>query len=135
MSQAYNELTYNTEGYSTTNNSPSTIPAVDESYNAFQYNGQQYNFESSVTLINLPSDLVGIVDTVSKTIVMLPITDSLSLGDVLRKGVNSTKNEFLGLDTHLTRRVNSKGLAENIDLDLWLSIDKNDNNPSFTESS
>lgn len=187
MAQAYNELEYNTEGYSSTNNSPSTVtPLPKMKYNAQPYNGANYNGDHillSLTPINLEgqynktkynldyyNELENLFDTPlvlgsgyntfeynehqyhqDSNVVVFTLTDSIGLSEnpigksankvtaetlpiseILTKNVNKSTSEFLGLVDQLARSVDNKGLAETLDIDLWLDIDKNDDNSPFT---
>lgn len=105
-------------------------------YNTRQYNSAQYNTDALFSVINLPADVFSIVDnTVVKTVTIGAIfAESLSMSESIAKSISRPTSDFLVMLEQITKKnVDIKGLADSLDIDLWLTIDKNDNNSKFTE--
>jgi len=128
----YNSSEYNTQGYSTTNNNPSTTPLQDSTYyNGFQYNEESYNGTPGVAWLQL-SDSMPMIDSVAKSI-SKPLSESVSFLDTVSKSGTKVFTSFLSMEDQIIKEVLEKKVVEDVDIDIWLTIDKNDDNSSFRE--
>lgn len=104
-------------------------------YNEQKYNENQYNDNAIFSLINLPADIISIADNIiAKTITIGSIlAESLSTSGSLLKSIIKSTSDFLNTLEQITQKnIDIKGLADDLDIDLWLTIDKNDDNSKFT---
>jgi len=127
----YNLNQYNAQGYSTTNNSPQPIIVTGTKYNSIQYNDEAYNFLPTFAAIDL-FDAITITDSsLVKKVVNKPIAGSLTLSEqITGKTIGKKVNDTLGLlEVAFTSGI-GKVVAENLDIDVWLSIDADSDDKS-----
>lgn len=107
-----------------------------QEYNTQEYNEGQYNVDSSVAVLNLSIDSFPLAEALlGKTIIIGQVfSEPLSMSDALTKDLSIRKIDFLTILEQSTKKnVDLKGLIDTLDIDLWLTIDRNDNNSKFTE--
>lgn len=98
-----------------------------------KYGTFHYGFESLFSHVQL-ADSFSITDGVVTFNGDKIAVEAVAISDVLTKDGTKKLNDFVSiLETALSKEVTNKVLAEAVDLDLWLTIDRNDNNSKFTE--